>query len=404
MFRCLLLCALVAGCADNFQPVDVSSDGGAAFAAWEDAATNTRIDQFAWGGDATTPVADFLFVLDPSISMRAHVGRVQEAFDRLAASDVFPAKSRIAVLSTTPAEPQRMALPHPAVKVYQGILESPGFQELVSRDSIAIFRTATTPELAATFALDGCDRWFAPGDHNAAGVPCLTAHTQIPLVSLRAEAGMTALAQFVARNLPQSVFRPGASVNVIFVSDTHDPGMPPAIVNNQARAELVEMTPTADALRDAVMAVTPVSALRFHAIAPYTECGEPWSELGPTYLRAAEATGGQTTDLCTATDYTDIIRRIAREGARMQHAVFPLGRPAAQVERVRFDGAPAAGRSRGPSVVEVPGLDVRRVGVVEVRYRMEGGAVTPWVVRPVVRAVPVGGEGEEQGSGRVIAR
>jgi hypothetical protein len=368
MYRSLLLLTALTACTDDFQPVDVSTGDGGAVAAWEDARSRTRIDHFAWGPDASTPVADFLFVLDPSSSMHTLVDRVQEAFDRLAVSGAFPDKARIAVLTTTPADPQRLKVPHATVKRFPGVDLLPGFRELVSRESIAAFRTATTPDIAVAYPLEGCSAWFSPGERNAAGVPCLTAHTQIPLVTLHAEAGLTAVAQLLARNLPRPVFRPGASVNVIFVSDTHDPGLP-LRHDSAARAALLALTPDAETLRRTLMSTQPVSAVRFHAIAPYTPCGEPWSELGATYLRAAEASGGKTADMCTTTDYTAVVREIAREGGRMQHAVFPLGRPAEEVQDVLFDGTPMKARPRGRSVVEVVDLAPGKSGTVEVTYR-----------------------------------
>ena len=92
-------------------------------------------------------------------------------------------------------------------------------------EGIARFRKHA-PEIGSTFRFAGCeDAWFEPWEENAQGVPCLVAHTQISRTPIRVEAGLSALQQFLQKQAGTSTFREGAAVHVIFVSDTHSPGL-----------------------------------------------------------------------------------------------------------------------------------------------------------------------------------
>src|SRR5688500_9860492 len=52
-----------------FASVSVEADGGSAIEAEEDPTGTVRRERFVIGGGTTTPVADFLFVVDHSASM-----------------------------------------------------------------------------------------------------------------------------------------------------------------------------------------------------------------------------------------------------------------------------------------------------------------------------------------------
>src|SRR5688500_16503370 len=131
------------------------------------------------GGDAPAAAVDYLFVVDGSSSMRSVIDRVFDGVDAIAAEgNVFPAGARIAVMSTTPSRPNDARRPHPATPNQPWVRLEPGFHGPVDAARIARFRATAPPDLAAEFALDGCDAWFEPGEQNAAGVPCLVAHTQ----------------------------------------------------------------------------------------------------------------------------------------------------------------------------------------------------------------------------------
>ena len=118
---------------------------------------------------------------------------------------------------------------HPAVTKVKGLpgyLANPGFQRFVDRQGIELFRELLPEDKRYLYALDGCGPTFGPDERNEQGIPCLLANTQIGLLPTRVEAGSVALAQMLETSAGQ-MFRPGAAVNVVFVSDTHDPGFFP---------------------------------------------------------------------------------------------------------------------------------------------------------------------------------
>jgi hypothetical protein len=279
------------------------------------------------GGGARTDVVDFLFVVDGSASMKSVVAGVFDGFDALVDEDAFPKDARIAVTSTLPADPTRRSHPHPAVH-HRGLVRfDPGFQRLVDAEGIAAVRT-TFPEATELFALDGCDAWFAPGDENARGIPCFQAHTQLSLLGVGVEAGLTAVNQLLERG---PVFRTGAAANIVFVSDTQDPGIK---ADHPGFDELVSLRPTGDEVVATASARQVTSSLRLHAIAPVTRCGnEPYEHIGDVYGDAARATGGHAMDLCEATpdDYVAMVRGIVDDGSVPTTPVVPL----AHQDRVR---------------------------------------------------------------------
>lgn len=360
-----------AGDTVKFQRIDVSQGPTAAVTAREDAVRKVREESFAAGGGASSPVVDYLFVIDHSVSMDKVLGNVQQGMLSLASDGVFPTKARIAVMTTLPADPSVPAdqppQPHPAATGSAGLAFDPGFLGLVSEARIQAYADRTTPEIAARFPLTGCDAWFEPTARNGEGQPCLLAHTQIGQTGVGVEAGLVAFRQLM-EGAEAPIFRPGAAVNVIFVSDTHDPGIP---LDAPGAKGLRELRPDVALLRDLVQANSLVSSFRVHAIAPARPCVEAWSD-GPTYRDAARAGEGVFLDVCTATDYRPLIEEITRKGAVVQHPVFPLGRPAADVESVVVDGAPV-----GFSVSEDGGVVVldqplpRRRSRVHVRYVFE---------------------------------
>ncbi len=318
------------GCNDALQPVDVSNDGGNAVAAWEDA-QGRRLESFEWGDSARNQVVDYVFVLDNSVSMRAVLEKVRTGFAGLTESD-FPAETRIAVLTTLPADPEDLTKLHPAVPP-KVLRHDAGFGRFVSAPSIQDARR--NKKLRRHYKLEGCgeDGWFRPGDTNAQGESCLVAHTQTTLMASQTEAGLTALDQLLQRNDGKPTFRPGAAVNIVFVSDTHDPG-----IGARAAMGLIEDRPTPEQLAEHIEKDNIVSSIRFHAIAPATECVERWMHFGPSYYDAAEYTGGAIVDMCTENDFQPVLDRVFDEGARPTRPVFALGAKAGSVQSVRVDG------------------------------------------------------------------
>lgn len=354
-----LLALAVIGCADPSME-EVSTSGTNAFAAMENA-RGTRVESFYFGGDATNEVVDYVFVLDNSTSMTAILKRVQDGFGSLG-TDAWPRDARIAVMSTIPHDLENADVPHRSVvKGTANAVFDPGFTQFISADSIAAFKELV-PKKAKRFSAVGCDEWFAPDAVGEDGIKCITAHTQIALEPVMAEAGLTAFAQLLERNKGSSTFRDGASVNVVFVSDTHDPGI--------GARDLIEARPTAEQLVALIERDNRPSSIKFHAIAPETECSEKWAKLGPAYFDAAAATGGQKLDACVAKDYRPVLNAVIADGARPTKPVFGLGADAEAIETVTVDGVMTRWTREGSSVVvEVPPQAGSTAQVIEVTYQ-----------------------------------
>lgn len=319
------------------------------------------------GGGATTAMADYLFVVDTSVTMRKVMDGMIAGIDAIAAEgNVFPADARIAVMSTTPSDPADLRVPHPATPRQPWVRLDPGFHGPIDANRIARFRDLASPELAESFAMDGCSAWFAPGQQNEAGDDCLVAHTQTLLMPVWVEAGLTALGQRLSEREP--LFRDGAAVNVIFVTDTHDPGVRE---ESEFHDQLVAARPTFERLQQLASANHTLASFRVHAIAPASHCTvDPWTD--PVYFDAADASGGLKLDICTAepADYVEMLRGMVTKGAVPQRGVIPLG-DSALIAEVLVDGVrvPASLTSNGRAVVldEMPSSKAK----VTVRYRSE---------------------------------
>jgi hypothetical protein len=316
----------------RFQRVPI--DVGSAVEAEVDPSSGERRETFELGGGAATPVADFLFVVDDSASMAKVIDRVRAAFASL--GDAFPAQARVAVMSTLPGDPDDLTKVNAAARHPSRNRHAPGFLRLVNKTSITDFAKFAPENERARFPDPGCDEpWFSPTAVGASGVPCLVSHTQVAMDPVLVEAGLTAFGQLLEKRGDVPLFRPGAAANVIFVSDTQDPGLAPG---SPGLDELVAARPDFARLSDLVDVANTVSSFRVHAIAPETECSERWSHIGAVYQAAAKASGGRTLDVCTADDYGAFIRAIAKDGAVVQRPVVALGRPLADDAVVEVDG------------------------------------------------------------------
>jgi len=323
-------------------------------------------ETFQFGGGAST-LTDVLFVVDGSVSMGPLVDKVRAGMDALTEEGVFPSGTRIAVTNMTPQNVRGNA-PLQYVWKKRVAAAEPGFARLVSEESLAAAREQLSDDerYAHQFDLPGCDAWFAPGELASDGTPCLVSHTQILEAPTGVEAGLLSFGQLALRD--KELFRPGAAVNVVFVSDTHGPGLPPDHRDYEAlRSVYVPPEDVAGLVRAGQR--SPVASLRFHAVAPTEGCTSEEFE-APLYHEAAEATGGGWLDICTATasDYVELMRDIAVEGSRPQQAILPLAAKPEAVDSVFVDGAPVRFALRGRALVLDTELSPTS-SEVQVRYR-----------------------------------
>jgi hypothetical protein len=333
---------------------------------------DVRDIEISMGGDSRVAVVDYLFVVDGSSSMQRILGRVLDGFEALSDSDVFPSDTRIAVMNTMPADPAHRDRLHPAAPPLDWLAFEPGFGHLIDGHRIELFRQVAPVRVAERFPHDGCDAWFRPTDRNADGVPCLVANTQLALFPVGIEAGLLALQQRIQVDRP--VFRTGAAVNVVIVSDTHDPGVPG---DHPFFAELVARRPSFADIERSALRRQDLASFRMHAVAPAEVCSaEDWSAAGPVYFEAAHSSGGEILDVCDATpdEYIDLVRRIATNGAIPQRAVIPLVSNSlssgAEIDEVLVGGQPAAFTlsADGQAVLLQDGLPAKSQDVV-VRFR-----------------------------------
>lgn len=346
----------VQGLPTGFHTAPIDRTTSNAREAWASADGRLRRERFDLGPQAHTPIADFLFVLDPSVSMGGVIEQVRAAFLELAKTEVFPAGARVGVISTTPADPEAPGLPHPGVAA-QGlpIHLDPGFQTLVRRDGIQRYRNAVAAEAGSAFRQSGCtEGWFTPAATDVHNVPCLLGATQTSLAPVGVEAGLTAVHQWVLGADDAPRFREGAAVHVIFVSDTHDPGVGPSHPWFDA---LEAMRPSGPDLVAAIEAQQVVADVRLHAIVPMGTCGERRTG-SRSYAKAVQSTGGELLDLCEATTYVPFVQQLAEQGGRMRTPVLLLGERAPGALVVAVDGKPVAhsvtGSGRGVVLDVVP--------------------------------------------------
>jgi len=288
-----------------------------------------RFQSFKYG--EPNPKVDYLFVLDNSSSMKQILQQVQLGFASLVQNNnVFSPDSQVAVMSTMIANPNDFTKTGEGVAVYTGIELEPGFIDFVDKASIVNYKAKVSTQ-ANNWPIIGCNKkWFAPTDKDEMGNFCFTGATQSTNSSLNAEAGIHAFSQLFQKFKGKPLFRTGARVNVIFVSDTHDPG---ADLPN-----LVTTLPTYQKLMSAALVDNKIAALTFHAIAPKTskDCSAE-SFTTTSYYTLVDASKGEKTDICTLADYGAFLSRmIAR--SKIVEPVFQLSLPPDKILQVLVNG------------------------------------------------------------------
>ena len=311
---------------DGFDKVN--TDDGNAKTVFEDSDAGVRKEEFGYGGSYSQPKVDYLFIMDNSCSMGQIIAKTAAGFNSLVSGngDVFPDDSKIAVMNTMPAKENDFS--QTFVNSYGGAKFEPGFMALVSEDRIEDYRNAV-PGKVNKWKMDGCSEWFDPDEKNGDGDSCLTAHTQQTYHCTGAEAGGTALFQFMAKQGNDSTFRDGAIVNIIFVSDTHDPG--------NGNATLANIRPTSAELTDAIKENNKVAGVKFHAIAPESKCtGEGMH--GLYYYGLVDDTDGVKADPCKNNDYSGPIESIVDSSDEIEDPVFVLSKESKKIVSVYVDG------------------------------------------------------------------
>ena len=288
---------------------------------------SSSISEFNYG--KPDPAVDYLFIFDNSVSMGPIINNVNSGYSSLFGTGAFPANSKIAVMTTMIADPNNYAAIHSTVRPYEFIANEPGFLDFVDKQSVDAF-LALNPSTAANFSTSACvDKWFAPDAVNDQGVSCLLAATQSSFSALVVEAGITAFEQLLRKHAGTKLFRDDALVNVVFVSDTHDPGVnnPDLIAGIASYNELLNLATVDNKLRN----------LKFHALAPEVQCtAEGTHDL--SYFKLVAASGGQKQDPCNIADYKPYLQAMI-EASTVDAPRFKLAKPKDLIETVLVDGS-----------------------------------------------------------------
>jgi hypothetical protein len=308
---------------------------------------------------------DYVLVMDNSVSMNAIVANVKNAFKALVAQPgVFPADTLMAVMSTMIGDEANLAMTGKGIDRYTGIDAEPGFLDFIYKGAIQNYRAQVNASRAGKWPLDGCDqRWFKPDEKDAAGIYCLEASLQITASSVGAEPGIHAFKQILQKNAGKALFRPKAIVNVIFVSDTHDPG-----VGND---DLLKSIPSYSEIRALADKSNSIQSLRFHALAPEQQCaGTGEGVHTKSYYKIAADSNGSKADVCTLANYGEFLKKTILE-SKAKEPVFTLEHPATEIVKVTVDGIEVKDYQLNSEKngITIPGLDPTKKSMVVIEYR-----------------------------------
>jgi hypothetical protein len=281
--------------------------------------------------------ADFLMVVDNSGSMQVSRNKVFEGFKKVAPS-AWPIDSRIAVMSTMPARFSDLSRPHENVSLYSGIETEPGFLSFVDKVSIEKYRTngnVLNPAYKAAFAEPGCDAWFKPADVNASKTLCLNAHLQNPMTGIGAEAGLTAVKQILEKNKDQKLFRDNGFLHIIFISDTHDPG-----IDSQALRAAI---PNFEGIKKILLASNNLTGVKLHGIVPTKATCSSEMTHDFSYLNPIRDSGGITYDYCLPEpDYSSVAKQVVASSS--PEAIIAFNQEFSSIVKVLIDGVPYTGK------------------------------------------------------------
>jgi hypothetical protein len=353
------------GTSDGSGPSDksASSDGsGPSDRSASADAEGLKLKKFSFGKSVTPVVADYLFVLDNSVSMVKYAQKVANGLAAIPPSS-FPESSKLAVMTTMVAENPLAAsvVAHQDInrQDYTCIDREPGFLELVDAESVRRFRSCSgvRSDYVSKYAIETCEqKWFDPFAHNAAGQRCFSAALQNPFSPVGCEAGLLALEQILKRNAKKPLFRSSAAVNVIFVSDEQEGCKTP-----ETRGQFSDATK----LVQMIKANSGASSVKFHGVIPATV-----SDGIRKYATEINATGGIAIPIDQdRADYRDVIQKIIEAKSDITSSIFDLGEVAQGIVNVEVNGARINDfEFDGQRSVKIPNLDAAQPTQIVIQY------------------------------------
>jgi len=313
--------------------------------------------------------ADFLFILDESVSMGAVIGQINDGFASLN-GQIFPNDTLMAVTNMAPAKlaaDGSIFLNDPYVSgLGNQMSDSPGFIKLVDSGGISFYRESIVnkPDILNRFKMNGCSAWFTPQQKNNTGDYCLAAHTQINLLPTYIEAGITTLFQLttVSSLNQKRLFRQGATVNVIFVSDTHDYGKSGSL-KYYGENGAYSQRHSYQSVRETILSNSPgLESLKFNGIVPLPPVGDPKldglnvighvpltqdeadynsennsREMEYSYLPLIKGSNGYATHF-TSSDWSTTLSNMISSVSMAEYPTIVLDHSTIEIISVRLDG------------------------------------------------------------------
>jgi len=321
-----------------------------------------KVKKFAFGRSVKPVDADYLFVLDNSVSMVKYSQRVANGLAAIP-KDAFPESSKLAVMTTMVAsDPMATNLvAHPDINRtdYACIDKEPGFLELVNSDGLSRFRSCSgvRSDHLTKYAIEPCkNQWFTPFEQNANGQRCFSAAIQNPFSPVGCEAGLLALEQMLKRKGQTPLFRSNAAVNVIFVSDEQE-GCKAAETRGEfsSASKLVQMIKTNSS----------TASVKFHGIVPTSV-----SQGIRRYADEITATGGVGIPMDQErADYRDVIQKIIESKVEQISSQFDLGEIATEILSVEVAGQKTTDFDfDGKRIVKVHNLDPAKPTQIVIRF------------------------------------
>lgn len=320
-----------------------------------------------YGKDIKPSIADYLFVLDNSVSMVDEATRVSLGLTGIT-KDKFPESALLAVMTTMGSGNPTAAAPTPTTdtKKYTCIDKEPGFLSLVDRASVEAFKSClgVPPAHAAKYQKMACESgWFKPFDVNANGERCFSAALQNPHSPVGCEPGILAVEQLLARNTGKPLFRDNAAVSIIFISDEQQDCELP-----MTRGNPLDGAGRADNLKRLIQENSKVASIKFHGIIP-APSNVPSHTLA--YEKVISHVGGKAVPIADlAADYNSIMEEIITATVDNVAPEFIIPNSAKKVTSVEVSGVPTkqfqfdASRSK----VTIPGLDPNKTVDIVIRF------------------------------------
>lgn len=321
-----------------------------------------KVKKFAFGRSVKPVDADYLFVLDNSVSMVKYSQRVASGLAAIP-KDAFPESSKLAVMTTMAAADPLAAnlVAHPDISRtnYACIDKEPGFLELINSESLNRFRgcSGVRGDHLTKYAIEPCKhQWFTPFEQNANGQRCFAAAIQNPFSPVGCESGLLALEQMLKRKGQTPLFRSNAAVNVIFVSDEQE-GCKAAETRGEfsSASKLVQMIKTNSS----------ADSVKFHGIVPMSV-----SQGIRRYTDEITATGGVVIPMDQdRVDYRDVVQKIIESKVDQTSSHFDLGEVVTDVLSVEVGGQKTTDFDfDGKRIVKVHNLDPAKPTQIVIRY------------------------------------